>query len=606
MEIRTYVTIMLRRWWVIVLVTLLVTAASYYISKRTPPSYQAETDLRIVTPLGGSLGDVSYQSTYADRLLNTYVQIGSSDRVTAEVMEKLDLTEKPDISVKTIANSEIINISVKGTDPVIVAKTANMMAETIIAIGQESSDSSDTTTQNLDILTTRQSALQKELDQIKQEREKQVEAYAQITAQMNPLDRDIQMKQDEYQSLQSQYEQASIAEVTAIYPATKTQAKTTKDFLSAQMDTIGTQMEPMKAQYQDLLAKATAYSQSITALGQTIESRESAYNSLLTQIDTLKIANVKRENSQDLVIASPAVTPLKPSGPGKILIVGLGFLIGGIGGILLAFLWNSLDTRILSVEQVRSLTRLPILGTIPRLNRRDRLDPSSSTDFSVQRACGIFCAKILAVQQSRPFRTMMVTSPNPAEGKSTIILALAEALAKANRKVLVVDTDLRKSKLVQMFHASTEKHLAGVLCGDYPLAEAVQALAASRVHFLAGAPEIGDPAIVFQSPEFAEFLKNLAGYDVVLLDTPAALSVPDAAEISMLVDGIMLVVLWKRTLVEDIQAMATQLEDENTKLLGTVINRIPQRRVSGYYSRKPLKFPRVTLPFPGSAKSGQS
>ncbi len=297
----------------------------------------------MITPLGGSLGDISYQTYYADRLINTYAQIAASEQVMTRVKSILDLEKLPEIKVKTVPNSEIINITVTDQDPDLAAKIANTLAQTTIAKSQENVGNGDSNSQDLNILTTRQVALQKELEQAKLDREKQVVLYAQTTAQMNTLDRTIQMKEAEYQNLLDRYQRAVIDEAVARVLTTQVAAETTKNIMSTEIDTLEADLSRMRKQYQDLSTSSAIYNQQIISTGQTVQNKENAHQALLAQIDSVRIADSKYESAQEVMIASLAVAPLEPTGPGKILTIGLGFLCGLILGVLLAFLWNTLD-----------------------------------------------------------------------------------------------------------------------------------------------------------------------------------------------------------------------------------------------------------------------
>jgi polysaccharide biosynthesis transport protein len=595
LEIKTYLTIIGRKWWLILLVTIVTTIASFYASRLIPLKYEVVATLRVITPLGGSLGDISYQTYYADRLMNTYAQIAASEQVINEVKTKLALADDPNVSVKTFQNSEILTVTVTGPDAVLAAKTANTFADIIIEKSVVNATNIGSNSGNIDVLTSRKSSLEQELAQAKQDREKLIEAYAQSTAQMSVLDRTIQMKESEYSNLKTQYQQAIIGESNATSPVTKTQAQNTQKILSDEITKIDAELTSLRSQYQKIFISSSTYFQQIDAATQSVQNKESAYNTLLTQIDSVGIANSKRESAQDLVIASPAIATSKPIGPSKILIIGLGFIVGIVGSTLLTFLWNSLDTRIASIEQLRDLTKLPILGTIPPLNRKDRLSPFRSSDLKVQRACGALYTKIMAVRQTRQVKSILFVSPNPAEGKSTVMMAIAEGLGKANLKVLIVDTDLRRPKLYKLFHASNKAGLSSYLAGESTLVDAIQSLEDPRVDFIASGSEGYNQPALFDISATSSLIKNTIEYDLILFDSPAIFAVPDAVNLAMTVDGIILVVQWKRTLIEDIQALLFQLEDQQNKFIGTIVNRVPSRRVAYYYDRKPFR----PFSFPG-------
>jgi polysaccharide biosynthesis transport protein len=502
------------------------------------------------------------------------------------------LKKLPEITVKTVPSSEIIVINVTANSPKLAANTANTIANIITTKSQASANQSDPSSQELKILTARQTELQNELSQARQEHQKLVLLNAQTTAQMQVLDRTIRMKETTFQNLQGQYQQAVVNENVATYASTKVPAQKAMKIYGDEMAALDTDLTAMRQQYQDLATHSATYTQQIISAGQTVQNIENGYQNLLTQIDSARVANSKQESAQDVMIASAAVPPLAPTGPGSALIIGIGFAVGLLGGLLVAFLIHTLDTRIDTTEQVQRMTGLPILGRLPTMNHNDSKAPWQSKDINVQRAVGTLCTKILAIQRANPAKTILITSPNPREGKSLITLAIAEGIAQSNRKVLVIDMDWRRSGLIKQLNASPSQcGLPGLLRGECRLEDAVQVFSNPGVHFLLNGLEDVDPNPLFHKPAFAEMMQHLDAYDLVLFDSPALLDVPDAYNLAMKMDGVILVVQRKRTKVEDVEAMLSQLEDVKSKLLGTIVNRVPLKRVSGYYQRKSVAVP---------------
>ncbi len=594
MEIKTYLNILARRWWVVLLVTLFVGAVAIYFSPLIPPKYQAETSLRVITPLGGSLGDVTYQTYYADRLMNTYAQFATDETVLAEAKAKLGLSKQPNVTVKTIPSSEIIVISVSASDPVLAAKFANTLAEAITIQNQSSTGLDETSSNELKILSDRQAQIQNELAHAKQDYDHQVQLNAQTTAQMGIINRAIQMKENNYQNLQDQYQRAVINEAVAIYISTKVPAQTTQKILQDNMALIDTDLASLRQQYLDLSTKSVTYTQQIISSGQNVQNKAGALQALISQIDSARIANSKHESAQGVTIAIPAVPPQNPSGVSSTLVIVLGFICGLIGGILLAFLIDMLDTRIYSTEQIQRLTELPILGSLPTIGFKDRRAPWHSRDLNIQRAIGMLCSRILDIQYNRPIKKVLLTSPNPLEGKSLITLSIAEGMARSNRTVLVVDTDWRKSGLHELLGSTpSQNNLLSLLRGECQFEDAIQVFSNPRIHFLLSGNVDEDQSQLFHKAAFADLLQKLDSYDLVLFDSPSMLAVPDAYSLVAKMDGIILVVQRKRTRVEDLEVMISQLENVHSKMLGTIANKVPIRRVSDYYQRRKLAIPKV-------------
>jgi capsular polysaccharide biosynthesis protein len=135
MELKDYITVLGRRKWVILLtlaVTMAVVSIGTYL---TTPVYQATTVLRIAVSSGGPLSYSDY--AYADQLMNTYVEMATRRPVVEELMKHLLLNEPPKIKAEILPNTELIQITVEGTNPKLSAKAANTLADILIAQGNQ-------------------------------------------------------------------------------------------------------------------------------------------------------------------------------------------------------------------------------------------------------------------------------------------------------------------------------------------------------------------------------------------------------------------------------------------------------------------------------------
>ncbi len=588
MELKAYLAIIVRRWYMILLATLAIAAGAVYASRLIQPTYQAEASLRVITPNGGGLGDINYQTTYAIRLMNTYAELAASDQVMNEVKQKLNLIDNPDVTVKIVPDSEIILVTVNNPKPTLAAKIANAIADVLMVKSQVIQNSESGNADQLAILTGRQATLQKELDQAKQDYQNLAQSYSDTDAKLAVLDQTIIGKETLYNNLQQQFHQTVLDEAAAVYAVYKTQYQIKKDLLNTQLSDLDAQLTDLRLQYQDLSQKATAYNQQLNAAILVVSAKQTAYQNAVVQYDEARIANMKQMSAQNLVIASPASVPTKPTGLSGTMIAGLGVIGGFIIGIILAFLVDSLDTRLHNAEQVQQLIDTPILGRLPGLGRKDRKSPLESNDAVVQKAYWTMCTKFLVMLKERTLKTVLITSPNPAEGKSTVISGIAAGLARAEKKVLVVDADMRKPKMHALFNVPNERGLSNYIVGDAGnLDNLIVKNVKLGIDFLPSGPELDNPTDLLQASRFTKLLNEISNYDVVLIDSPALLAVPDAYSLATMVDGALLVVQLGRTTVDDIRNVEAHFKDINSIPLGSIVNRVPLKRISGnYYQRK--------------------
>ncbi|ADL07276.1 CpsD/CapB family tyrosine-protein kinase [Thermosediminibacter oceani] len=184
----------------------------------------------------------------------------------------------------------------------------------------------------------------------------------------------------------------------------------------------------------------------------------------------------------------------------------------------------------------------------------------------------------------RPLKKVVVTSSIPQEGKSTVIANLAVSIASAGSRVLLVDADLRRPKLYKLFLLENYKGLSNLLAEDLPLDTVVNTTKVENLHVITSGPVPPNPAEVLGSAKMKNFLDEVASlYDMVLIDAPPVNSVADAAILSTLVDGVILVVEEGSTEREAAVAAKQQLDKVNARILGVVLNKVKQQKGGGYY-----------------------
>ena len=331
MELKIYLEILARRWRIALLVTIVTFCAAVLGNQFISPTYQAETILRIDTPLGGWADETSYQTTYATRLMNTYAQIATSEKVMNELKANLNLTNLPDISVDIIPDSEIIKITVKSEGPALAASSANKLAELLISYQDQALDSTDSN--ELSILTNRVDELEAELAQKQSEYDQLVQTCAEKTAEITILEREIQTKEGYYQNLMNRYLENTVSE--AVY--TNARTRETEAVLSQEIDRVQGEIDLLNKQYKELLTDSNKCSQQVIQIRESIGNIQNVYSDLQDQYGTALVNTNRQENARRIIIVSPAFEPTTPEGPGRQLILGLELIFGIMVGIAAAF-----------------------------------------------------------------------------------------------------------------------------------------------------------------------------------------------------------------------------------------------------------------------------
>ena len=284
-------------------------------------------------------------------------------------------------------------------------------------------------------------------------------------------------------------------------------------------------------------------------------------------------------------ILAPALVPTNPSSPRVLRNLALGVLLGLFFGAGVALLRNMLDTKIRSEQDVRAVTESPLLGVIGQDDKVPahpiilRDEPLSAAAESVRR----LRTNLKFTDLGDHPRSIVITSAIPGEGKSTTALNLAVAMADAGSKVILVDADLRRPSVATSMGMEGRVGLTTVLIGRAELGDVVQQWQNSTLDLLPSGRIPPNPSELLGSTAMERLLADLtATYDVVLLDTPPLLPVTDAAVLSSLVGGSLLVVGADRVHRPQLQQAIESLETAGAHIHGLVVNKIARQETAAY------------------------
>lgn len=181
-------------------------------------------------------------------------------------------------------------------------------------------------------------------------------------------------------------------------------------------------------------------------------------------------------------------------------------------------------------------------------------------------------------------RTIVVTSPNPAEGKSTVTANLAIVFAQQGKRVLVIDSDLRKPTVHYTFHAENHVGLSNILTRQATFEKTVKTTKQENLWVLTSGPIPPNPSELLSSRGMNALLeKAKSEYDLVILDSPPVLAVTDAQVLSHLTDGVVLVVSSGKTQVDSAKKTKELLESVKAKILGVILNNKKVQENQYYY-----------------------
>jgi capsular exopolysaccharide synthesis family protein len=281
-------------------------------------------------------------------------------------------------------------------------------------------------------------------------------------------------------------------------------------------------------------------------------------------------------------VVESATPPDSPSGPNRSLFIVTGLLVGMLGGTALAFLFENLDTRIFKADEIERMARVPILGRIPLARNLGRV-MFMFVIYPYVEAFRQLRTNTLAAMRSHSFRTLLVVSAEPEEGKSTIALNLACSIALTGKRVALIDADMRRPTLHTILKIDQPMGLSDVLRGTVSLENALVTTTFGQLDFLPAGANSPNPAELLETYLLAQMMETTEkNYDVVIIDTPALLAVADALILAEYADAVMLVVKRGSTTANAIQDALKQLEKLRAKPIGVVMNNAARENYPTY------------------------
>lgn len=181
-------------------------------------------------------------------------------------------------------------------------------------------------------------------------------------------------------------------------------------------------------------------------------------------------------------------------------------------------------------------------------------------------------------------RVIMLTSAGPGEGKSTTATNLAVVYAQNERKVLIIDADLRKPTMHHTFSKSNRLGLTNILAGKASAKEAISETHIPNLDILVSGPIPPNPSEILASKRMSAFLEELkTQYDLIVIDTPPALAVADAQIMSTKCDGVILVISAGTTKRDAVSKMKANMDHVKANVIGAVLNNVDRKSGEGYY-----------------------
>ncbi|MFC1590679.1 GumC family protein [Candidatus Omnitrophota bacterium] len=591
-SLQSYFQVIIRRRWVIltffaVLVTTVVvgtlkqtpifsTAATLMI-ERSRPNVISVKDVSTM----GATGDYVYKDYY-----ETQYKLVTSPTLLRRVIKKLDLAggdpqkEKlvlkqliKNIKVAPVKTSQLVKIRTEDSDPVRAAEISNVLAKEYIM-------------QNLERNIESANEASRWLSaKIQEQRIKLVKAELNIQQYRKENNIDI-LPEDEFGdgsigSIKSSF--ATAQAMLANYSERYTDEHPKVIELKAQVRSLKNRIHGMEDI--SMSTKTNEY----RVLEGEVQTSQRMYEVLLARMKEVDMSSTLTVNN--ISIIDKAEIPERPIKPNVALNIVLSIMVGLMGGVGLGFFIDYLDTTIKTPQDIKDILESRFLGGIPEIEEKSfgekdkivHLKPTSPIAESYRQ----IRTEILSSMSKEPnSKTMLVTSAEPQAGKTTTSVNIAIALSQKGKKVLLVDTDLRKPQIHKIFNLNQSNGVCDYVSANATLDSIIKFTDIENLKIVTSGKNTKNPSEIIGSERMDLFLLEAKDkFDYLVFDTPPVISVTDAVILAGMVDAVIQVIRSGKIIAPVALRVKERLESAKANVLGVVLNglRVDEGGYGYYY-----------------------
>ncbi|CAM0642075.1 polysaccharide biosynthesis tyrosine autokinase [Acinetobacter baumannii] len=473
----------------------------------------------------------------------------------------------------------VLGLNYQGQDKEHITKVLNAILATYSAqnIERRSAESAQT----LKFLDEQLPDLKKQLDDAERQFNKFRQQYNTVDVTKESelyLTQSITLETKKAELEQKQAEMA--AKYTAEHPAMRE--------INGQLAAINKQIGELNSTLKQLPDVQRQYLQ----LYREVEVKTQLYTALLNSYQQLRIA--KAGEIGNVRIVDTAVEPVEPIKPKKLLVLILSVFVGGFIGALIALLRNMLRTGIKDSGQIENEMDLPVYATVPhspiqesriKILKKKKSIPilavKNSDDIAIESLRSIRTAIHFALANAKN-NIIMIAGPSPEVGKSFISTNLATIFAQGNKRVLLIDADMRRGYMHKYFDVDVKPGLSELLSGQADLQKVLHKTQVANLDVITRGKSPTNPSEILSSNQFKELLEQLQSqYDHIIIDTPPVLAVTDGIIISQYTGVNLIVARYAKSQMKELELTVNRFEQAGVKVNGFILNDI-QRASAGY------------------------
>ncbi|MAK30837.1 MAG: tyrosine protein kinase [Acinetobacter sp.] len=474
----------------------------------------------------------------------------------------------------------VIGLSYQGHDKTQITSVLNVILQTYKQ--QNIERSSAEKEQTLKFLDKQLPELKKELDQA----ERQFNVFRQ---QYNTVDVSKESELYLTQSVTLETQKAELQQKQAELSAKYTPEHPAMQEINAQLGAINSKINELNGTLKRLPDVQRQYLQ----LYRDVEVKTQLYTALLNTYQTLNVA--KAGEIGNVRIVDTAIEPVKPINPKKLIILILSIFVGGFIGVMAALLRKMLRTGIKDASQIENELDFPVYATVPRspiqesrikLLKKKKNIPilaiKNSDDIAIESLRSMRTAIHFALANAKN-NVIMIAGPAPEVGKSFISTNLAAILAQNNKRVLLIDADMRRGYLHKYFNTEIKPGLSEYLTDQASLEDVTHHSEVSGLDMITRGKSPANPSEILSSAQFQAMLERLMPlYDHILIDTPPVLAVTDGIIISQYSGANLIVARHAKTHMKELELTVNRFEQAGVKINGFILNDIQASASYGY------------------------
>ena len=508
-DLRRYFALLMHWAWLIVLAVVLAGGTAYLVSSQVTPVYQASTTILINQAPSTRASDYAALLT-SERLAQTYAQLITKKPVLQGVVDTLRQdygvsVELQDleygVTVQPVRDTQLIEIKVENTDPVLAAQIANALVSVFSRTIQET----------------------------------QTARYAE-----------------------------------------------TKNSLQQQLDDLGQRIEADSLALQNLGDSPDAQAERNRLETQLNQNRQ-LYAALLQTFEQVRLAEA--ESISNVIQAEPATVPLRPVRPRVMQNTLLAAVVGGMLAVGVVFLVDALDDTVKGPEDITRNTGTVVLGVIASYDAaKSDLVTLAEPRSPIAEAFRSLRTNIQFASVDKPLQSILVTSALPSEGKSTVAANLAITMAQSGKRVVLLESDLRRPSVHRYLKVPNRMGLSTMFVRPQVYLDGnLQGTRIPNLKVLTAGDLPPNPSELLGSERMQAILRQLREQaDVLILDTPPMMAVTDAVVLAPRVDGVLLVARPGGTKISALRTAVEQLRRTGANILGVVLNEV---QMKGYRYR---------------------